>query len=61
MLHDFPPGVNVDLVGDECNALLLTSSNGGSSKESSVNAAMATAFFATCNIIDNGRFNLPYA
>ncbi len=61
MLHDFPPGVNVDLAGDECTALLLTSKNGGSSKESSVDVAMAAAFIDTCNIVGDGQFNLPCA
>jgi hypothetical protein len=61
MLHDFPPGVNVDLTGDECAALLLTSNNGGSSRESSVDAATATAFLASWDIVDDGRVNLPYA
>jgi hypothetical protein len=61
LFHDFPPGVNIDLAGDECTALLLTSNSGGFSRESSVDAATAAAFFATWDIVDDGQFNLPCA
>ncbi len=61
MLHDSPPGVNIDLAGDEYTALLLTSNNNVSSEENSVNVAMAAAFLATWDIVDNGQFNLPCA
>ncbi len=62
MLHyDFPLGVNVDLAGNECNALLLTSNNGGSSGECSVDVATAAVFLATWDIVDSRRFNLPFA